>query len=349
MTWSPATVVVEAGEEAVDGKAERIGEEHQRGLGSPSRSGQPVIVAPSGVRSRPSATGRELRVGQRRREHRQRGAVLDLAGAADDRHRGGAEHDARVEQVAEREREVVHGADEVRRREAARAGRARRHRRPRGSRPRPRRPRATRPGARRGHGEPGAGIPGHCTVAADLAHDRGWTATSGSRQSWTRSRTSPTTVRAMRRAIGVRDGRRSSTVTGTSATTRPARSARSTSSVSKRSVPLRQRAHDRLDRRPGASPSCRGCRTPGDRSPTRSTVAKPAVIARRGHGRVSWVPGHASSRRRSAGPSAAVSRGSTTSTKRGVEVVDVEHDDDVAARRPGSRRAWPRRSRRPGG
>ena len=52
-------------------------------------------------------------------------------------------------------------------------------------------------------------------------------------------------------------------------------------------------------------------------NPSRSTVANPAVIARRGHGRVSFVPGARFDPTMIAGPSDAARRGSTTSTNAG--------------------------------
>ena len=51
--------------------------------------------------------------------------------------------------------------------------------------------------------------------------------------------------------------------------------------------------------------------------PILSTVANPAVIARRGHGRLSLVPGARFDPTMMAGPSAAARRGSTSSTKAG--------------------------------
>ena len=65
-------------------------------------------------------------------------------------------------------------------------------------------------------------------------------------------------------------------------------------------------------------------------NPTRSTVEKPAVIARRGHGRVSRVPGARFDPTTIAGPSGVGEAGEHHVDERGVEVVDVEHDDDVA-------------------
>ena len=149
-------------------------------------------------------------------------------------------------------------------------------------------------------------------------------------------------------AIGVRDGRRSSTVTGTSATASPARSARSTSSVSKRSVPLRQRAAigSTVDAPHRLHPV--GVRHPRARSPNRSSVRSPAVIARRGQGRVSRGARCAlradDDRRavdggRGAGARRRRSRGRSSRRRR------------PRRRRPprrGSRPASPRRSRRPG-
>ena len=215
-----------------------------------------------------------------------------------------------AEQVPQRERQIVHRADEVRRGEA--------------------------------HDEVGivAAEPLH-DLARDLTdrvrgdgvfRERGGEAGSGttvesSRQSWTRRRTSPTIVRGTRPAIGVRDGRRSSTVTGTSATPSPARSARSTSSVSKRSVPLRHRRTmgSTVARRIAFIPWVSDTWSP---KPTRSTDEKPAVMARRGHGRVSFVPGARFEPTTMAGPPGCREGRQDPVDEAGVVVVDVEHHHD---------------------
>ena len=218
----------------------------------------------------------------------------------------------------EREGEVVHRADEVRRRRTAPGGRVRHRRTPRAPRRRPRRPRATRPGAPRARRRSAGRSPGRAY---------------GSRQSWIRSRTSPNIVRAMRPCD--RRARRAALLDRDRHLRRP---------------PVRRG-------RPAARARCRRdrCRCGSDvaigstisrripfmpcvsetlsPNPTRRMVENPAVIARRGHGRVSRVPGARFDPTTMAGPSGAVRRGSTTSTNVGIEVVDVEHHDDVAPRR----------------
>ena len=140
-------------------------------------------------------------------------------------------------------------------------------------------------------------------------------------------------MRSARRTIGVRDGRSSRTVTGSSATTSPARSARRISSVSKRSAPVRHcrasgsTALRRISFIPWVSDTDRP-------NPTRRIVAKPAVTARRGHGRVSLVPGARFDPTTIAG-AADPDRAVVEASPRPVEelevvVVDVEEHDGVA-------------------
>ena len=174
-----------------------------------------------------------------------------------------------------------------------------------------------------------------CSESA--AAKRGGHSGPASRQSWSRSRTEPDhAVRGMRRAIGVRDGRRSSTVTGTSATEPGAVGAQHELGVEEIGAVA---AATRRSARPSraASPSCRGCPTRVSPNPIRSTDEKPAVIARRGHGRVSLRARRTLGADHDRGTAGGGERGEDLVDERGVVVVDVEHDDHVvpaAARIP---------------
>ncbi len=108
---------VELPKEPVGGEAEGIGEEDE---------GPRIVVElrPPGdrlaVRSGFEGEGHrgQPRLGHPRGEERHCGAVLDLVRATDDRYGGRADEDARLEEVAERERKVVERAHEMRRHEA---------------------------------------------------------------------------------------------------------------------------------------------------------------------------------------------------------------------------------------
>ena len=108
---------VDEPQEVRDRERVRIGEQQERatrrdGIG-PTQDHETVFGLHRVERERVDAARAEAR-----REHRQRGCVLDLTASARDRDRGRPEHGFGLEQLAEAARHVLERADVMRRREA---------------------------------------------------------------------------------------------------------------------------------------------------------------------------------------------------------------------------------------
>ena len=205
-----------------------------------------------------------------------------------------------VEQVRQRERQIVHRARRSAARRSSTRDRDRRRRTARASRRRPHRPRARRRGVPRARPRIGewatSVVPPELDPQADESDHRTEHA-SGDR----RARRTPLLDRhrhlgdpepgavGAEHQFGVEQVRAVATPAG-----------------------------DRLDRRRDASPSSRACRTPASPKPTRSTDEKPAVMSPAGpRARRRSCPARASSRPRWRARRAPSRAGRTRSTKPG--------------------------------
>ncbi len=138
-------------------------------------------------------------------------------------------------------------------------------------------------------------------------------------------------VRGTREITGVREGRRSSTATPRAVTPSPARSARMINSVSNRSSPDAQACArgTTVERRSAFMPWVSETRRP---NPTRSSVEKVAVTARRVQGRRSSDVG-GTLRRDDHGERGVIIEGHKRSVEElEREVVDVEGHDEAPFR-----------------
>ena len=219
--------------------------------------------------------------------------------------------------LREREGEVVHRADEVRRHEAARRGRVRRRRSVRASRPRPRRPRATRPGCSDSAAAKRGGVIGDPRLPElDAEPDQADHRPAATRRS----------DRRARRAT-LLDGHRHLRHRQSGAV-----GPQHELGVEEVGAVAQQRSHDRRRPSRAASPSCRACRTPAARSRTAQRRREPGgdrAAGPRAGCRV--VPGARFDPTTMAGPSAVVRR--------------REHPVDEVGDRSSRRRRRPRRRR----